>query len=274
MLKEENVYEGMPQTEDGVDAMEGAAQTNSAGAKEDSAVLGKFKDVDALVRAYSSLQSEFTRRSQRLKELEKTLENFEGKDAASGAEKLRKNAAARRDRAKEFDAFVAEVRKGGEELAQEENSAKAVEELSMNADMPTSFDSKPDGWDTLKNKPIEAKPAENNAKTERTKPMEAESTVGAVNSNEGSLSDASEVKGGFPSVAGNAEDPSEALYTRASRDEQVRLRIIGEYLSSLGRTAAPVMAGGAGALTTPPLKAKSIGDAGDMALRYFKKTSV
>ena len=33
--------------------------------------LGKFKSVDALLRAYNSLQAEFTRRSQRLKELEK-----------------------------------------------------------------------------------------------------------------------------------------------------------------------------------------------------------
>ncbi len=33
--------------------------------------LGKFKDVDALLEAYSSLEAEFTRRSQRLKELEK-----------------------------------------------------------------------------------------------------------------------------------------------------------------------------------------------------------
>jgi hypothetical protein len=33
-------------------------------------LLGKFKDVDALLQAYNSLQAEFTRRSQRLKELE------------------------------------------------------------------------------------------------------------------------------------------------------------------------------------------------------------
>ncbi|MCD8372634.1 MAG: hypothetical protein LUD27_04970 [Clostridia bacterium] len=36
-------------------------------AKED---LGKFKDVQALLNAYNNLEAEFTRRSQRLKELE------------------------------------------------------------------------------------------------------------------------------------------------------------------------------------------------------------
>ena len=33
--------------------------------------LGKFKDVSALLKAYDSLQAEFTRRSQRLKDLER-----------------------------------------------------------------------------------------------------------------------------------------------------------------------------------------------------------
>lgn len=33
-------------------------------------VLGKFKDVETLYKAYSDLEAEFTRRSQRLKELE------------------------------------------------------------------------------------------------------------------------------------------------------------------------------------------------------------
>ena len=32
--------------------------------------LGKFKDVNALLNAYNSLQSEFTKRCQRIKELE------------------------------------------------------------------------------------------------------------------------------------------------------------------------------------------------------------
>lgn len=40
------------------------------GGKEGEVSLGKFKDVDALLNAYNSLQSEFTKRCQRLKELE------------------------------------------------------------------------------------------------------------------------------------------------------------------------------------------------------------
>ena len=44
------------------------AEAENGGA---AAVLGKFKDVQTLVKAYSDLEAEFTRRSQRLKELEK-----------------------------------------------------------------------------------------------------------------------------------------------------------------------------------------------------------
>lgn len=46
---------------------------DTAGAEENGAVaeLGKFKDVKALLDAYTNLEAEFTRRSQRLKELEK-----------------------------------------------------------------------------------------------------------------------------------------------------------------------------------------------------------
>ena len=43
-------------------------------AKENDAVsLGKFKDVNALLSAYNSLQAEFTKRCQRIKELERSV---------------------------------------------------------------------------------------------------------------------------------------------------------------------------------------------------------
>ncbi len=47
------------------DTAEAEVQKNSAAAE-----LGKFKDVQALIDAYNSLEAEFTRRSQRLKQLE------------------------------------------------------------------------------------------------------------------------------------------------------------------------------------------------------------
>ena len=46
------------------------AEPAEAEKNEAAAALGKFKSVDALMAAYQSLEAEFTRRSQRLKELE------------------------------------------------------------------------------------------------------------------------------------------------------------------------------------------------------------
>ena len=48
-----------------------AAETAEAEREEAAAALGKFKDVQTLMKAYSDLEAEFTRRCQRLKELEK-----------------------------------------------------------------------------------------------------------------------------------------------------------------------------------------------------------
>ena len=68
--------------------VETASTEEIAQNQEALSVLGKFKDVDALAKAYGSLQAEFTRRSQRLKELERQAENFNAQTEKSGAEKL------------------------------------------------------------------------------------------------------------------------------------------------------------------------------------------
>ena len=46
-----------------------------------SVSLGKFKDVNALLNAYNSLQSEFTKRCQRIKELEKRISEIDKEDS-------------------------------------------------------------------------------------------------------------------------------------------------------------------------------------------------
>jgi hypothetical protein len=75
-----------------------------------------------------------------------------------------------------------------------------------------------------------------------------------------------------PSVAeGKAQGFADDLFEKAVNDEAVRLRIIGEYLSSLGKSNAPITAVGGGRFATPPVKAKTVGEAGDMALLYFRK---
>ncbi|MBR2903664.1 MAG: hypothetical protein IKC37_03360, partial [Clostridia bacterium] len=57
---------------------------------EEKSPLGKFKDVNALMQAYNSLQAEFTRRSQRLKLLERAGKPTDEKavPCAEGGEKI------------------------------------------------------------------------------------------------------------------------------------------------------------------------------------------
>ena len=206
----------------------------------------KFKSVDALARAYGALEAEFTRRSQRIKELEKTVENLKAnlsQTDGSGAEKLRKNADARREAAKKFDKFVEEL--GKAEEADKPNGLEEAERLE-----------KEEGFGVAAEEAAAAKVAEMDTETAGTKEATSRKQT---------------LVGEAFAAAENAELSSEALYEKACRDESVRLKIIGEYLNSVGKSSPPLTAGGVGTLATPPVRAKTIADAGNLALQYFKK---
>ena len=237
MEKEENVYVENAGTEEGAKAMEIAEREK--GEKNTSTVLGKFKDVDALARAYGALQAEFTRRSQRLKELERQAENLKEEKqkqtdgAAIAVEKLRKNAQTVKAERDKFDAFVCEI--------QEANVRADVESESQN------------------------KPAES-----QVLPKEEAFQEGIA---EGADNVVQPVLG-RESVADKEENyvlSSEELYEKASRDEIVRLKMIGDYLASIEKRGAPLMRGGGGALATSPQKPKTVREAGSMALHFFQK---
>ena len=238
MQEKENVYGETMQT--GTDVMTQAGQeqkiTDTAPEKV-SMDLGKFRSVDALLRAYEALESEFTRRSQRLKELEREADNSPasvegGRGEKHGAEKLRKNAAQKRAEMKDFDSFVSDL-----------ESVRAQTEK-----MP---------------------------KTEAGQPeIPIKDELGQDVTESGNDIEQSNAK---PSVAGGRGEEllsDDALYELVKKDEKVRLKIIGEYLTSIGKSGAPLMKGGAGTLVAPPLKPKTIDEAGNMALRFFKKESV
>ena len=264
-MKEENVYEETTRTEETVAVSEQGAGRKSA-ENMNSTVLGKFKDVDALVRAYGSLQAEFTRRSQRLKELEKILENSEKGElgeAYSGAEKLRKNALARKAETKRFDEFMASTVRVNAQETKENTQDSESENLEDEPSKTTALKEKneDDGCTVYELNPL----------TQEERLVEDEGD-GRVNG----LEKAECVKGeraqNSVATSGNANDLSKDLYEQASRDEKVRLKIIGEYLSSLGKSNAPLMTGGVGVFAAPPKKPTSISAAGDMALLYFKKS--
>ena len=63
---------------------QGAGAQEEKGAKTEIS-LGKFKDVNALLSAYNSLESEFTKRCQRIKELEGSVQSDKTKVPDEGA---------------------------------------------------------------------------------------------------------------------------------------------------------------------------------------------
>ena len=89
--------------QDSKNAAQGADARRETGA---AANLGKFKSVDALLNAYNSLEAEFTRRSQALRELE------ERERAANAAREEVKNGSGERA---EHSASPAPFKQGGTE---------------------------------------------------------------------------------------------------------------------------------------------------------------
>ena len=256
MKEEENVYtttEGTEDTAEGRICVESTADTTA------STVPDKFKDVNALARAYTSLQAEFTRRSQRLKELERKLDNLDA-SGESGAEKLRKNARIRKADARRFEDFIAET-----EGRNTEGAPRAEEPVFQEPSI---------GAEVEKNDTM----YEMNTMPQVEKSVRESEEMGLETSDGGSqvMGDTaveSAQMQGQTSVAGSERvmADSETLYAQVCKDESVRLKIIGEYLSSLGQSNVPLMRGGAGTLTTPPRRANNISEAGDMALLYLKK---
>ena len=203
-----------PKTERG---MEKEAQREQKGSTE----LGKFKDVNALLQAYTALEAEFTRRSQRLKALERETEN----------ERVEQTAVCEGETSEEAES--------AEKCASSEEQSPA---------------------------PVLEKACTTTKTEVRGAATETASLV--AKKEEGSFSCAeSSVRNTQQTFA------DDELYSAVLANETVRLKVIGEYLNSIGKKGAPMMRGGTGTLAVQPSKAKSIDSAGVMALHMFKAQS-
>ena len=272
MNQEENVYEETTRTE----------ETVAVGEEEKAlTVPSKFKDVDALVRAYESLQAEFTRRSQKLRELEKQMENMQSEGARGarlGAEKLRKSAKARKEETKQFDQFIEETIKINEQDTKKAGLERAIQENSL-PDLPDETEEIPENFSNQPSKELVSHVELSSCEAtmcEMSEDLTKDASTRKDEEEMAQLREEEEQERVRASVImdGNVANDSARLYELANQDEKVRLKIIGEYLSTIGKSGAPLMSGGVGVLATPPKKAKNIFEAGDMALLYFKKTMV
>ncbi len=202
------------------DKTERGMEKEAQGEQNGSAGLGKFKDVNALLQAYTALEAEFTRRSQRLKALEREAENGKEKPDSSPEEKPQ-----------------------GEEGNGLTEQCASSEEKSLAP---------------AENEPCTAKETEVREPDKRNAETEAKREEGSL----------------FPATSSvrNTENKfaDDELFSAVLANEAVRLKVIGEYLNSIGKSGAPIVKGGTGTLAVQPTKAESIASAGAMALRMFK----
>ena len=213
MEKENVVVEEQVRTE-----RDGGLDEKNVVKDKGSAVRGKFKDENALLKAYGALEAEFTRRSQRLKELERRM-------------------------------------------------------LEMRAEKPEK---------SVESEETEVCSVDNPSKTGSVEPAN-DGLVGDGSSGEmtrgddstKSSSDGTKAVGMFvePDAVekrGGNEISDDEIYKRASANEDIRLKIIGDYFSSLKKSGAPLARGGQGTIAAPIARAGSVAQAGDMALMYFR----
>lgn len=214
--KEENVRAEAP----------GAGHAAEAEEKRGPALLGKFRSADALAEAYSALEAEFTRRSQRLRELERRAENPGGAGTGAPVSEEGEEGAVRPERRSFPD-----------------TPAASDATIGRGPALPQAEKAPPTGGGEVPGGSPEKSPGESPGESPK----------------------------GPEKIPERGEMSEEELYRAASGSERVRLKIVGDYLASLKTPGAPLVRGGGGTLAAPPRKARSIDEAGNMALLYFKK---
>ena len=229
-------------------ATEQGSEIHSAmGAEQEkvgSTDLGKFKDVNALMQAYTALQAEFTRRSQRLRRYEKEEENQVRNEAAA---QKRTAANARTD---------ASAQSEQRPFSTEEESI-AVATVDVEGVQDTDSAQVVDG-------------AQDTDGTKETDEVQAAIAVEQENAAAENVTETAANVVGAALNASVAKEQTPSLYEQVMANEEVRLKVIGDYLSSIGKNGAPLLVGGKGVMQTPPKRPTSISDAGKMALAYLK----
>ena len=230
------------------------------GVADDAVSLGKFKDVKSLLTAYENLESEFTRRSRRLKELEGIVSERKGETTPTGASP---NTVAT-DGGTAKNPIVAEA------TAEKAISDEASGERKADKANPTPN-------------------ADKNEKTENDESGE-KSSAGAGDKNaeimarllslEKSVAEFLNKKSAENTeTAETAENAKNAISDETAekttggegvRGEYDAEEIVKAYLLNVMRGKTTVPAGGGAAIVAPPHKPKSFAEAGKLAAASIK----
>lgn len=240
--------------EQAVSTTQTAEAEKITGVADDAVSLGKFKDVKSLLTAYENLESEFTRRSRRLKELEGIVSERKGETTPTGA-------------SPETVATDGETAKNP--IVAEATAEKAI---SDDANGERNAD--------------KANPTPNADKDEKTENDESgeKSSAGAGDKNAEIMARLLSLEKSVAEFlnkksAENAETAETAVSDEAAekttggegvRGEYDAEEIVKAYLLNVMRGKTTVPAGGGAAIVAPPHKPKSFAEAGKLAAASIK----
>lgn len=243
--------------EQAVSTTQTAEAEKITGVADDAVSLGKFKDVKSLLTAYENLESEFTRRSRRLKELEGIVSERKGETTPTGA--------------------------SPETVATDGGTAKNPIVAEATAEKAISDEA------SGERKADKANPTPNADKDEKTENDESgeKSSAGAGDKNaeimarllslEKSVAEFLNKKSA--ETAETAENAKSAVSDEAAekttggegvRGEYDAEEIVKAYLLNVMRGKTTVPAGGGAAIVAPPHKPKSFAEAGKLAAASIK----
>lgn len=243
--------------EQAVSTTQTAEAEKITGVADDAVSLGKFKDVKSLLTAYENLESEFTRRSRRLKELEGIVSERKGETTPTGASP--KTVATDGGTAKNPIVAEATAEKAISDEASGERKAYKVSP-TPNADKDEKNENDESGEKSS------AGAGDKNAEI-MARLLSLEKSV-AEFLNKKSAENAENAETAKSAVSDEAAEKTTG--SEGVRGEYDAEEIVKAYLLNVMRGKTTVPAGGGAAIVAPPHKPKSFAEAGKLAAASIK----
>ena len=246
--------------EQAVSTTQTAEAEKITGVADDAVSLGKFKDVKSLLTAYENLESEFTRRSRRLKELEGIVSERKGETTPTGASP--KTVATDGGTAKNPIVAEATAEKAISDEASGERKAGKVSP-TPNADKDEKNENDESGEKSS------AGAGDKNAEIMARLLSLEKSVAEFLNKKSAENAENAETAENAKSAVSD-ETAEKTTGGEGVRGEYDAEEIVKAYLLNVMRGKTTVPAGGGAAIVAPPHKPKSFAEAGKLAAASIK----
>lgn len=246
--------------EQAVSTTQTAEAEKITGVADDAVSLGKFKDVKSLLTAYENLESEFTRRSRRLKELEGIVSERKGETTPTGAS----------PETVAIDGGTAKNPIVAEATAEKAISDEASGERKADKANPTPNADKDEKTENDESgEKSSAGAGDKNAEIMARLLSLEKSVAEFLNKKSAENAENAEIAENAKSAVSD-EAAEKTTGGEGVRGEYDAEEIVKAYLLNVMRGKTTVPAGGGAAIVAPPHKPKSFAEAGKLAAASIK----